>query len=61
MTVTRYYAARGPDGEFVEGSLAYSEEDAIDAVESDEGGLDAPWEELEEAGYEVVEVRLEVV
>ena len=59
--MTKYYAVRAPDGEFVRSSLATSEDDAIDAVESDEGGLDTPWDELFGEGYEVVEVQLEVV
>ena len=61
MTRNRYYAVRAPDGEFVRSSLATSEEMAIDNVERDEGALDTAWDELEDDGYEVVEVRLSVV
>ena len=57
----RYFVVLDPEGYPVERTLCKTRDKAIRAAETDLGGLDAAWKELEAEGYSVYEVKLEVV
>ena len=60
--MSKYFVVVDPDGEPIASTVDISAEDAVDAATSDHRGLDWPdWEEMEDEGYTVREVRLELL
>lgn len=57
----RAYCVVDEEGNILVGTVRWSAESSIDAVESDVTGLDDDWQSLQAAGYRVAVVEVTVI